>query len=299
MKDFLIQAMKAMPPLPKSVIAFNLYVREKGNYMPNSMMIELLKNNEHDKQILIESVRSPLYNFDPNTSLERIVALLSSNGVKNILVAEFVRDNFKFDILPRDDKGVKKENKLKCFCDLTPYGLDGERFLQECQKEAFFISSWILEEDKKLHIILPTLMLLRLGIIVFSQVLIINNLAQAFHDKLAANGFDNILEVEKEFLGCDHIEFLEFLLTSWNSDPFLVGSVHNIKNPEKAPENLRKSTYIYAIVEKIFTPHNKVSKINVLSSVELMQSVATKGVKFNIELFKNKIMREYSHINLE
>ncbi|MFQ6342538.1 hypothetical protein [Campylobacter sp. VTCC 70190] len=168
MKDFLLQAINTLPPLPKSVIAFNEYLRENGVYMPNPIMLELLKNNEYDRQILLESVRSPLYNFDPDTPLERIFSLLGSNGVKNVLVAEFVRDNFKFDILPRDDKGVKKENKLKCFCDISPYGLSGEDFLKECQKEAFFISSWILEEDKRLHVILPSLMLLRLGIIIFS-----------------------------------------------------------------------------------------------------------------------------------
>lgn len=297
MKDILKNAVQTFPPMPHSVQEFNKYLRENGTYIPTNLMLEVVKNNEHDKKILLESVQSPLYNFDPTVSLERIFSLLGSNGVKNILVAEFIKDNFKFDILPRDKQGNKKSNQLKCICDLSPYGLDSEVFLKECQKETFFISSWILEEDKKLHILLPSLMLLRLGIIIFSQVLIMNDLARSFNNKLTHN-FNHILELEKEFLGCDHIEFLEFLLTLWNSDPFLIESVRHLKKPHLAPSQFKKSAYIYAIVEKIFTPHNKVSQENILSVLDLMQKIRSDGVKFDIDLFKSKITKEYVHIIL-
>lgn len=293
MKDILKRAVETFPPMVENVRKFNEYLRQHGSYMPNTMMLELVKNNAHDREVLLESVRSPLYNFDVDVSLERIFALLGSSGVKNILVAEFIRENFKFDILPRDEKGNRKAQKLKCLCDTSPYGLDGETFLQECQKEIHFIASWIFKEDKKLHVLLPALMLLRLGIIVFSQVLIINDLQYDFYNELADNDFSNLLAIEKKYLGMDHIEFLEYLMRTWQTDPYIIEGVHHLKKPHLAPQNSRKSAYLFAIVEKIFTPHHKVSKVNVMDVLELMQKIQAQGVKFNIEIFKSAISKEY------
>ncbi|MCX2682742.1 MULTISPECIES: HDOD domain-containing protein [unclassified Campylobacter] len=296
MKDFVLEAIKTLPPLPKSVVEFNRYFEMHGTYMPSNTMKKIVQENEHDKKIVLEMANSSLYNFQDNIDLDRIFSLLGSISVKNILVADFISNNFKFDIFPRDSKGNKSQSSFKCICDLSPYGLDGESFLQECSKELHFLSSWLLEEDKRNHIFLPCLMLLRLGLIMFSQILIFNNLHKEFYEELIKRNFSDILEVEKKFLDIDHIEFLEFLLKYWHSQPVIIQSVHYLKTPHLAPQDMKKNAYMFHFIEKIFTPHNKVNETDVDESIKLMAKLKEQDIHFKIDIFIAKITKEYPYL---
>lgn len=297
MKDFVLQAIETLPPLPQSVVEFNKYLQKNGTYMSSNMMKKIVEQNEHDRKIVLEVANSSLYNFEDEVSLDRIFSLLGPISVKNILVGDFISSNFKMNIYPRDHKGNKKtKNFIKCICNLSPYGLNAEKFLHECTKELHFLSSWLLEEDKRNHTILPCLMLLRLGLIIFSQILIINGLHEDFYEELSKRNFEDVLAVERKFLDTDHIEFLEFLLKHWHSDAVLVQSVRYLKTPHLAPDNLIKNAYVFFIIEKIFTPCDKVSVRSVEESINLMLRLKKQNIHFKIDVFIDKILKEYPHL---
>ncbi|PCM56890.1 HDOD domain-containing protein, partial [Campylobacter sp. BCW_8712] len=93
------------------------------------------------------------------------------------------------------------------------YGLDTQVFLRNCNEEATFITNWLNNEDKKLsHLLVPCAMLLRLGIVIFSNFLIQNHREKEFLTFLNETKIENIALAENEFLGVDHISFLGFLL---------------------------------------------------------------------------------------
>ncbi|TQR34519.1 hypothetical protein DMB92_00720 [Campylobacter sp. MIT 99-7217] len=293
MKDFVMQAVEALPELPATVVKFNDYVREHGLTMPNDEMLKILEFNEHDKKIVLEVAKSSLYNFPQDVELRRVVTLLGSITIKNILMAEVISNVFKFNIFPRDTEGNKMQMDIKCMCDLSPYGLNGESFLKDCSKELEVITTWLLAEDKQYHTLIPTIMLMRLGLIIFSQILIFQNLHEDFHQELAEGDFNNVWEVEKKFLGLDHIEFLEFLFERYKSDPRLISSLHHLKDPQNSPQELMKIAYIFNIVNYLFDPYKKITRQRLDNRLNLMQSLEEQGIKFKSALLEEKVCAVY------
>lgn len=296
MKDFVLQAIETLPPMPDTVIKFNEHYKQNGVYMTNQEMKELLEKNEKDKQVLLDVISSPLYNMDRQSSLDRILALVGSINVKNILISDFISNHFKFDILLRDEWGNRKQNEIKCVCDVSPYGLNGELFMESLQRQLNFVSSWLLKEDKRNHTLIPPLMSLRLGLIILSQIIILNNLQDKFFAKIEERNFKDIGLVEKEFLGCDHIEFLEFILQKYESDPVLLDGIKYLKTPHKAPQTTIKNAYIFHIVDVLFDYNGIVSNENMQKVIALMQELEQRGVIFNIEIFKDSLIKEYSYL---
>lgn len=293
MKDFVLDAINTLPSLPDTVVKFNEYKRQNGVYMPNDEMIRLLEASEHDRKIIFEVARGGLYNFSADADLKRIVTLLGSISIKNILMAEVISNNFKFNILPRDLKGDKQNTRFKCVCDLSPYGLDGESFFDDCERELEIISAWVLAEDKQNHTLIPSLMLLRLGLVLFSQILILNNLQQAFFDELSNGGFNNLLEVEKKYLGADHLELLLFLLEKYEVDPLLIASMAHMREPEKAEGKMIKNAWIFNFVNFLFDPYQKMSKARLDKVLNTMSELKEKGINFKSDLLEAEISKKY------
>lgn len=289
----MLEAINTLPGLPDSVVKFNEYKRLNGVYMPNDEMIKLLEANEPDRKIIFEVARGGLYNFNADADLKRIVTLLGSISVKNILMAEIISNNFKFNILPRNLKGDKQSTKFKCVCDLSPYGLDGESFFDDCERELEVISAWVLAEDKQNHTLIPSLMLLRLGLVLFSQILILNNLHEAFFNELSQGGFNNLLEVETKFLGADHIELLHFLLEKYEADPILISSVAHLKDPDKAEGKIIKNAWIFNISNFLFDPYQKITKARLDKALSLMNELGQKGINFKSDLLEAEISKKY------
>ena len=123
-----------------------------------------------------------------------------------------------------------------------------------------------------------------------------SNIDEDFYEELSKRNFEDVLAVERKFLDTDHIEFLEFLLKHWHSDAVLVQSVRYLKTPHLAPDNLIKNAYVFFIIEKIFTPCDKVSVRSVEESINLMLRLKKQNIHFKIDVFIDKILKEYPHL---
>lgn len=293
MKDFVLKAIDTLPPPPQSVIAFNEYKKQHDIFMSHEEMVKLLEDNEEDKQIILKVAHSPIYNISTDADLRRIVNLLGSVSVKNILMAESIKNNFRFDILSRDLKTNNKKEIIKCVCDLSPYGLQSDAFLSDCERELEVISDWLLSEDKQLHTLIPTLMLLKLGIIICAQILILNNLSDPFYNELQRGNFNNLLRVEKKFLGADHIELLEFVMQKYEIDPMLIAGVHYLRTPFEAPEKFIKNAWIFNIVNFLFHPYKGVTQERLEEVLRLLEVLRERGIYFKSALLKSKVSKEY------
>ncbi|EAH7248735.1 cheVAW transcriptional regulator CheP [Campylobacter jejuni] len=269
MNELLLKSVEVLPPLPDTVSKLRKYVSEANSNIETMKVAEIISSDPLMTAKLLQLANSPYYGFTREiTTINQVITLLGVGNIINIVMADSIRDNFKIDV--------------------SPYGLNTQNFLKTCNEEATFIANWLNDEDKKLsHLLVPCAMLLRLGIVIFSNFLIQNHKDKDFLAFL--NKSENLALVENEFLGVDHISFLGFLLHRWNFDDVLIESICFVRTPHAAREKVKKSAYALAITDHLFAPHDGSSPFNAKAAVALLKEAKTQGINFDLNNLLSKL----------
>lgn len=269
MNELLLKSVEVLPPLPDTVSKLRKYVSEANLNIETMKVAEIISSDPLMTAKLLQLANSPYYGFTREiTTINQVITLLGIGNIINIVTADSIRDNFKIDV--------------------SPYGLNTQNFLKTCNEEATFITNWLNDEDKKLsHLLVPCAMLLRLGIVIFSNFLIQNHKDKDFLAFLNKN--ENLALAENEFLGVDHISFLGFLLHRWNFDDVLIESICFVRTPHAAREEVKKSAYALAITDHLFAPHDGSSPFNAKAAVALLEEAKTQGINFDLNNLLSKL----------
>ncbi|EFU2383515.1 hypothetical protein cje21_00737 [Campylobacter jejuni subsp. jejuni 1997-7] len=269
MNELLLKSVEVLPPLPDTVSKLRKYVSEANSNIETMKVAEIISSDPLMTAKLLQLANSPYYGFTREiTTINQVITLLGVGNIINIVTADSIRDNFKIDV--------------------SPYGLNTQNFLKTCNEEATFITNWLNDEDKKLsHLLVPCAMLLRLGIVIFSNFLIQNYKDKDFLAFLNKN--ENLALAENEFLGVDHISFLGFLLHRWNFDDVLIESICFVRTPHAAREEVKKSAYALAITDHLFAPHDGSSPFNAKAAVALLEEAKTQGINFDLNNLLSKL----------
>ncbi|AOH51300.1 cheVAW transcriptional regulator CheP [Campylobacter jejuni] len=269
MNELLLKSVEVLPPLPDTVSKLRKYVSEANSNIETMKVAEIISSDPLMTAKLLQLANSPYYGFTREiTTINQVITLLGIGNIINIVMADSIRDSFKIDV--------------------SPYGLDTQNFLKTCNEEATFITNWLNDEDKKLsHLLVPCAMLLRLGIVIFSNFLIQNHKDKDFLAFLNKN--ENLALAENEFLGVDHISFLGFLLHRWNFDDVLIESICFVRTPHAAREEVKKSAYALAITDHLFAPHDGSSPFNAKAAVALLKEAKTQGINFDLNNLLSKL----------
>ncbi|EAK3399553.1 cheVAW transcriptional regulator CheP [Campylobacter jejuni] len=269
MNELLLKSVEVLPPLPDTVSKLRKYVSEANSNIETMKVAEIISSDPLMTTKLLQLANSPYYGFTREiTTINQVITLLGVGNIINIVMADSIRDNFKIDV--------------------SPYGLNTQNFLKTCNEEATFIANWLNDEDKKLsHLLVPCAMLLRLGIVIFSNFLIQNHKDKDFLAFL--NKSENLALAENEFLGVDHISFLGFLLHRWNFDDVLIESICFVRTPHAAREKVKKSAYALAITDHLFAPHDGSSPFNAKAAVALLKEAKTQGINFDLNNLLSKL----------
>ncbi|HBD8959740.1 TPA: cheVAW transcriptional regulator CheP [Campylobacter jejuni] len=269
MNELLLKSVEVLPPLPDTVSKLRKYVSEANSNIETMKVAEIISSDPLMTTKLLQLANSPYYGFTREiTTINQVITLLGVGNIINIVMADSIRDNFKIDV--------------------SPYGLNTQNFLKTCNEEATFIANWLNDEDKKLsHLLVPCAMLLRLGIVIFSNFLIQNHKDKDFLAFLNKN--ENLALAENEFLGVDHISFLGFLLHRWNFDDVLIESICFVRTPHAAREKVKKSAYALAITDHLFAPHDGSSPFNAKAAVALLKEAKTQGINFDLNNLLSKL----------
>ncbi|EDP5793094.1 HDOD domain-containing protein [Campylobacter jejuni] len=269
MNELLLKSVEVLPPLPDTVSKLRKYVSEANSNIETMKVAEIISSDPLMTAKLLQLANSPYYGFTREiTTIDQVITLLGVGNIINIVMADSIRDNFKIDV--------------------SPYGLNTQNFLKTCNEEATFIANWLNDEDKKLsHLLVPCAMLLRLGIVIFSNFLIQNHKDKDFLAFLNKN--ENLALAENEFLGVDHISFLGFLLHRWNFDDVLIESICFVRTPHAAREKVKKSAYALAITDHLFAPHDGSSPFNAKAAVALLKEAKTQGINFDLNNLLSKL----------
>ncbi|HIC9350563.1 TPA: cheVAW transcriptional regulator CheP [Campylobacter jejuni] len=271
MNELLLKSVEVLPPLPDTVSKLRKYVNEANSNIETMKVAEIISSDPLMTVKLLQLANSPYYGFTREiTTINQVITLLGVGNIINIVTADSIRDNFKIDV--------------------SPYGLNTQNFLKTCNEEATFITNWLNDEDKKLsHFLVPCAMLLRLGIVIFSNFLIQNHREKEFLTFLNETKIENIALAENEFLGVDHISFLGFLLHRWNFDDVLIESICFVRTPHAAREEVKKSAYALAITDHLFAPHDGSSPFNAKAAVALLEEAKTQGINFDLNNLLSKL----------
>ncbi|ECL1830747.1 HDOD domain-containing protein [Campylobacter jejuni] len=269
MNELLLKSVEVLPSLPDTVSKLRKYVSEANSNIETMKVAEIISSDPLMTAKLLQLANSPYYGFTREiTTINQVITLLGVDNIINIVMADSIRDNFKIDV--------------------SPYGLNTQNFLKTCNEEATFIANWLNDEDKKLsHLLVPCAMLLRLGIVIFSNFLIQNHKDKDFLAFLNKN--ENLALAENEFLGVDHISFLGFLLHRWNFDDVLIESICFVRTPHAAREEVKKSAYALAITDHLFAPHDGSSPFNAKAAVALLEEAKTQGINFDLNNLLSKL----------
>lgn len=156
----------------------------------------------------------------------------------------------------------------------------------ECGSEADFISGWFSGTDSKFaQVLIPCAMLLRLGMILFSNTLVQSGKDKEFLAMLKECDFKDVATVEVEFYGLDHLTFLGFLFDHWKFDEVLIQTTAYITMPHAASDEVKKNAYALAIVNKVFEPYRGGDETNMQEAIALIKEAETQGIIFDMERF--------------
>lgn len=279
MNELLSKTIENLPPLPETVVKLRNYIDKSGSDVRVQEVVNIISQDPFLTADLLRLANSPYYGFSREIStINQVVALLGVTNIKNIAIANSL--------------------KGKLTINVAPYGLDTQTFLRNSSEEANFVTEWLGDEDKKLaQELVPCVMLLRLGMILFSSMLIQQKKDKEFLELIKQNNYQNISFVENEFFGIDHLSFSGFLFNHWKFDEDLIESLAYITAPHAASDHVKKNSYALAIANRIFEPYQGGSPYNVHEAVALIQEAASQGIKFDLDNFKSKLPHE-AKINL-
>ena len=271
MNELLVDSVDNLPALPQTIISLQEYIAKAGSDVDINQVAQIISADPLITARLLQLANSPFYSFKSKiTTLQQVVSLLGIANVKNIIMADSLNNNFKVDV--------------------SPYGINTDDFLQKRNEESQFISSWLLDEEKRLaYTLVPCAMLLRLGMMIFSNFLIQNKKDKDFLGALKKYNFSNLSLVEEEFLGVDHISFLGFLFSKWNFDEELIETICFVNTPHSAEGKIAKNAYALAIVNCIFAPYSGGSSFMVENALSLIKEAKQKGISFNVDNFISKL----------
>ena len=265
--EVLLKTIDNLPPLSATVAKLRDYIDSAGADVNMQEVVKIIQQDPLLTAELLRLANSPFYGFSREIStIQQVVSLLGINNVKNVAIANSIKSTFKVDV--------------------SPYGLDTQEFLGNCIKETNFISDWLSSEDKKLsQMLVPCSMLLRLGIILFSNSLRVLGKDKEFLAALKENNFHNVSMIEDEFCGTDSLSFLGFLLNHWKFDEALIESISYINSPHSAHDSAKKGAYALAITNCLFEPHQGGSVFDMHRAKDLIQEANEQGIKFSLNNF--------------
>lgn len=230
MKDVYNQTIKSISSFP----ALSSVVSEVCSTCqdPNSSISDLVKIIEKDQGITIDILRtanSPIYGFTREIiSVQQAVSLFGMGAIKGFVISSMLRNNIKFN--------------------LAPYNITIERYLDTCREYNKFVIEMFKHEDNSIkEVIFPAAFLMVAGSLILSNE-IVKCLNKGDIDEFTATvqNCDEIIRIEKEFMGISSVEVTVMLFEHWNFEIDLINSIknitdenssgkkHNLTNPLKA-----------------------------------------------------------------
>jgi len=234
MKSSIIESIKSLPPLSKTIMDINkVYADEESG------VNDLAKVIESDPMIvanLLKAANSPLYGFGKEIrNISQAVSLFGMSMTRSIAIGNSVRKLLNVD--------------------MKPYGVTSDDFADVSAKQAKLILSWYNTINKEKAD--------RLYLAAFLQetgkILISSDVIQEDEDVSFASEIDmtnNIAQVEKSYADVTTAEVTAAVFEHWGFDKEFIEMIKYSDNPSTAPQEVKEYATALNIVKTI-VPINK------------------------------------------
>ncbi len=234
MKSSIIESIKSLPPLSKTIMDINrVYANEESG------IGELAKVIEPDPMIvanLLKAANSPLYGFGKEIrNVSQAVSLFGMSMTRSIALGNAVRKLLNVD--------------------MNPYGVTSDDFADVSSKQAKLILNWYKTIDKeKADKLYLAAFLQETGKILISSDVIQEDEDVSFKSEIETS--NNIAQVEKAYVDVTSSEVTAAVFQHWGFSKEFVEMIKYADNPAAAPDDIKEYSVALNIVKTI-VPINK------------------------------------------
>jgi HD-like signal output (HDOD) protein len=234
MKSSIINSIKSLPPLPKTVIDMQYVCND-----PNGSINDLIKIVEGDPMIvanLLKAANSPLYSFRREIlNVGQAVSLFGMSMTRSIGLGNSVRKLLNVD--------------------MEPYGISSDRFAEISSMQAALMNEWYRKIDHiKADKLFLASFLQETGKIVIASDVIQEDLATNF--KADINTAIDIASVERSYIQETTATVTATIFTHWNFDKEFVEMIQFSDTPDLAPEEVKEFATALNIIKTILPINN-------------------------------------------
>lgn len=252
----MINSIKSLPPLPKTVIDMQRVCND-----PNSSIQDLVKTVDHDPMIvanLLKAANSPLYSLRREiTSVAQAVSLFGMSMTRSIGVGNSVRKLLNVD--------------------MEPYGVSSERFAEISSMQAVLAHKWYNQVDRaKADKLFLAAFLQETGKIVIASDIIQEDLLTTFKSDIEVA--IDISIVERNYVEATTAEVTAAVFTHWNFDKEFVSMIEHSDVPENAPEEIKELSMVLSIIKTIMPINDPLSERAVIQGLRKAESAGLNTV---------------------
>lgn len=234
MKSSIINSIKSLPPLPKTVIEMQRICND-----PDSSINDLIKAVEQDPMIvanLLKAANSPLYSFRREIlNVAQAVSLFGMSMTRSIGLGNSVRKLLNVD--------------------MEPYGITSDRFAEISSMQAALVHEWYMKIDRvKADKLFLASFLQETGKIIIASDVIQEDLASNF--KADIDTAIDIARVERSYIQETTATVTAEIFTHWNFDTEFVQMIKFSDTPEDAPDEIKEYATALNIIKTILPINN-------------------------------------------
>jgi HD-like signal output (HDOD) protein len=229
--EIITEKIDKIPPLPDTVVEIENICNNE-----NSTVQDIVKIVEIDPILtakILKVANSPYYGFTSKiTNITDAVALLGINTILTFAMETALKNQFQ---------------KI----DLTPYSLSVENFMQSSFKQKRLMILWHVSLNlKKSDSLIPASFLSDLGKLIIAEIIAESGLEKEFSNKIKnAKNIDEILKLEKEYIGYSSLETTARILYKWRFNINVILPIIGAENPEMSDETMQPYSYALKIVK--------------------------------------------------
>lgn len=241
MKSSIINIIKSLPPLSKTILDINkVYANE------NSSIHDLVKAIEGDPMIvanLLKAANSPLYFFGKEIrSVAHAVSLFGMGMTRSIALGNSVRKLLNVD--------------------MQPYGITPDRFAEISHLQATLILSWYKQVDReKADKLYLAAFLQETGKILISSDIIQEGETTSFFSEIETS--NNLAMVEKSYVDVTTSEVTAAVFEHWGFDQEFIEMIKYADNPSAAPKEVQEYSMALHIVKAIIPVNKPFSEVSI------------------------------------
>ncbi|WP_345980846.1 HDOD domain-containing protein [Sulfurimonas sp. HSL3-2] len=241
MKISILESIKSLPPLPKTITEIQRIFLD-----PDSSIADLVKVIEDDPMIianLLKAANSPLYSFKKDIkNVSQAVSLFGMSMTRSIILGHSVRKLLNVD--------------------MEPYATTSEKFAEVSSKQAALMHCWYKKIDRaKADQLFLASLLQETGKILIASYIIQQDETTTFKSEVEMT--HNIAAVEKSYVGETTASVTAAIFEHWGFDADFVEMIRYSDFPQLASQHMLEFATALNIVKTIIPVNNPLSEMSI------------------------------------